>query len=85
MIDSWKNHPELQDGEILLVNASDDDWNEIKNVYPSARKGSIAYTRTGEQLADSFRNYYPIFVSSKDIPSEGIEGIYDSRIINQGE
>ncbi|MEK7082586.1 MAG: hypothetical protein AAB972_00320 [Patescibacteria group bacterium] len=63
-----KNHPELQDGEVFLTNASyrRSSWESIG--WRTKRKGVIAYDIYGKQINGMF----PVFVQKEELINGGI-------------
>ncbi|MDO8560786.1 MAG: hypothetical protein Q7R91_01055 [bacterium] len=77
--DVWKNHPELQDGEVFLTNASDDDWDRISDDphsswesigWKTKRMGNVAYDIIeGKPVPGMF----PVFVQKRELMEAGID------------
>ena len=78
-----KNHPELQDGEVFLTNASDDHFPRLILLHQTIsyrhsswesigwrtkRKGVIAYDIYGKQINGMF----PVFVQKEELINGGI-------------
>lgn len=60
---SNKNHPELKEGEVWLMNADLTTFSEIK--YDTKRMGDIAYDESGKQDGDPWN--HPIFVQRSEL------------------
>jgi len=55
-----RQHPELKDGEVYLINSMTGRMQPFESKFPSARLGRQAYSRDGTALSKG----YPVFVSS---------------------
>lgn len=72
-----KAHPELNDGEVWLTNAADDDrdftldhrssWESIE--WKTKRRGGIAYTTDDKPI----KGMFPVFVQKKELIEAGID------------
>lgn len=63
-----ERHPERHEDERFLENMSPKEFEELKKVIPSARKGEVAYTRRGKKAHEegSEPESFPVFVANED-------------------
>ena len=62
------NHPELQDGEIWLTNATREQLDDIG--WRTKRMGKQAYDRQGHPIWDG--ETYPVFVQKTELDEAGV-------------
>ena len=65
--DGNKNHPEIQEGEIFLVNCSKADFRIM--TWETKRQGEIAYDFQGNQLTPL--GLHPVFIKREELKKVG--------------
>lgn len=58
-----KNHPEIREGEVFLINCSEDDFRIMS--WETKRRGQVAYDFQGSR--SGLDKIYPVFIKREEL------------------
>lgn len=69
--DYRKNHPEMQEGEVLITNSDDEGYGCVG--WKSKRKGKVTYDTSNKPLGHRWPDSFPVFAQRDELEEHGVD------------